>query len=197
MNLKVLKTHQGRASTDVHGLYDYLFWDVKLEHNYNLTEELLRTDIWHCYDGFENNQRYSIVLDQSPLLKEFCSEFKQVKDQLLDLAAGYECFNYRWKRDLAYYRERTHMAVTINKDVAGLTMTPHLDNNHIVTQTIINLVDNPSSTELYEFNNSTPIYQMPTEENYGVTFFNNPGAVHGIRNITRDRYTLYAAVVYE
>ena len=86
--------------------------------------------------------------------------------------------------------------VGINKDTVGFSMQPHLDNSHVVVQTIINLVDNPSATEIYEFNDTTPKYQMSTDVNKGVTFFNNPGAVHGIRNITRDRYTLYAAVTY-
>lgn len=197
MQLNILKTHYGRASTDVHGVYEYLFWDVKLTHNYTLTEELNRKDIWHDSEGFGSCQRYNLIPKKSQLLDNFCQEFEKFKDQLLDLVTQYKCFKYRWFRDIEYYRNKTSARVIINKDTEGMFMRPHVDNNHIMVQTIINLVDNTSGTELYEFNNSTPIYQMPADVNKGVAFFNNPGAVHGIRNITRDRYTLYAALVYE
>jgi hypothetical protein len=33
------------------------------------------------------------------------------------------------------------------------------------------------------------------EKNKGIAFLNNSGAVHGIQNITQDRYILYASVI--
>ena len=196
MELCINRTYEGRALTDVHTMYDWLFWDIELKHNYDLSAELVKPTIWHDNHEFKTACRYCADINQSEILLDFCNDFAKLKNQLIELAAGYECFTYRWWKDIDYYLPKMNIDVGINKDTVGFSMQPHLDNSHVVVQTIINLVDNPSATEIYEFNDTTPKYQMSTDVNKGVTFFNNPGAVHGIRNITRDRYTLYAAVTY-
>ena len=183
MHLNVSDPFHVQSSTDVHRLYDYYFWEVSINHGYDLKNELSRQEIWYCNYSFGGKERFNPDIDKSPVLKTFAEEFStQFRDIFLNLAMSNPLTKTRWFKNIEHYREKTSM---------------HLDNSHIVLQSIINLTDNQAGTELYNFDSTTPVYQTTGEINKGILFFNSPGAVHGIRNITNDRYTLYAALVYD
>lgn len=191
MVLKILNTHQGRPKNDVHSLYEWLFWDVEIVHDYDLSAELQRNDIWEHREV----KRQFANFEKSLVLKTFFDEFQCLKNQFFNLVSSEQCFKYRWYKDQDYYADRISMIGEVFKDLPCHVMRPHLDNSHVVLQTIINLVDNPSSTDIYSFDESLPIYRSSRKKNQGITFFNNPGAVHGITNETDDRYILYSALV--
>lgn len=197
MQLILNKTHRGASALDVHRLYQWLFWDVTLSHDYDLLPELQRQDIWHMTNRFgPRANRMEAVLERSPVLREFCKEFEKLRDDFFAMVKDDNFFKWRWTRDPSVYSTETNMIARIFKDLPGHAMQPHLDNNHIIMQTVINLVDNPSSTDIYSFVDSVPIYQSSKQQDRGVTFLNTPGAVHGIRNAESDRYILYSALIY-
>ena len=80
------------------------------------------------------------------------------------------------------------------KDLPGLNMDTHLDNSHIMLQSIINLTDNDVGTELFSIDSDKPIYTMTGKRNRGIMFFNSPGALHRIKNVTKERYIFYSAI---
>jgi hypothetical protein len=74
-------------------------------------------------------------------------------------------------------------------------MDIHCDNSHIVLQLIVNLTDNDAGTELFDVTSSDPYYTMTGQRNKGIIFLNGAGTLHSIRNINKDRYTLYSAIM--
>jgi hypothetical protein len=77
----------------------------------------------------------------------------------------------------------------------GFEMSPHIDNYHIMVQTIINLTENGDvGTEFYSPSKKLPYYAGSGALNTGTSFFNTHGSVHGIRNIDKPRFILYTAV---
>lgn len=200
MKLNITSNHKGRAPGDVHGLYHWLFCELELEHNYDLVSELSNDQVWAAsknFNPFNNNQRLIADRSQSGILAEFCNDFHSFKDQLINWAASdnQKLFSSRWYMDPAHYKNVCDFNIEVYKDTAGFSMPPHLDNSHIMIQAIINLTENPTGTEIYTFDSREPFYQAPTQKNKGLAFLNNSGAVHGIRNVTQDRYILYASII--
>lgn len=196
MRLLINATNRGTHQSDIHQLYQWLFWDVSILHEYELEQELQRQDIWKMITPFGQERRARAELDQSPLLKEFCQQFDRLHDTFFSMIKDDKFFQWRWTQAPTSYFARTSMVTAIFKDMPGHVMQPHLDNNHVMMQTVINLVDNPSSTDIYSFADSKPIYHSSKEQHRGVSFLNTPGAVHAIRNPDSDRYILYSALMY-
>ena len=196
MRLTINHTHRGLSPADAHQLYQWLFWDVSISHDYDLSQELAKSDIWYPINRFGTENRARAELNNSPVLQRFCREFDQLKDVFFDMIKNDKFFQWRWTQPADAYLERISMVTAIYKDMPGHVMQPHLDNSHIMMQTVINLRDNPSSTDLYSFIDQSPIYQSTRERDKGVTFLNTPGAVHGITNLEHDRYILYSALMY-
>ena len=78
----------------------------------------------------------------------------------------------------------------------GLAMDIHLDNSHVMLQAVINLSDNETGTEMYAVDSTEPTFTMTGKKNHGIMFFNGPGALHGIRNVNKDRHILYYGNMY-
>lgn len=200
MKLDITKTHKGRPATDVHGLYHWLFCELTLEHNYNIEEELLKDSVWTATDNFNpssTHQRFIANRNNSEMLTKFCNDFYSFKEQLIDWATSdnQSLFSSRWYLGAAHYKNVCAFNIEIYKDIAGFSMPPHLDNSHVMLQAIINLTENQTGTEMYASDSQSPIYQASTEKNKGMAFLNNSGAVHGIQNVTQDRYILYASII--
>jgi hypothetical protein len=122
------------------------------------------------------------------------AEFLSAADQA-DTDTGKAYFRKLWHRDLDYYVNSTKTVTVINHDAPGFAMDTHCDNNHIILQMIVNLTDNDTGTELFDITSSEPYYTMTGQRNKGIMFLNGAGTLHNIRNINKDRYTLYSAVM--
>jgi len=184
-------------------IYDTVFWEVELVDVPDCSSELQRSDVWReNIISTRNPGRYQCYDCESPLLAEILkiparhhAEFIHAAAQV-DQDLGRQYFKQSWFLGTEYYVESAHTFAVLNHDQPGFNMQIHVDNSHIMLQTVINLVDNDSGTELYDINNAEPYYTMTGEKNKGIMFFNSAGALHTIRNINKDRYTLYSAVMY-
>ena len=183
---------------DVNDLYPQVLWAVEIEDDRDLTDELIRPDIWNTAAVPQGTDRVTYNRTSNSL-NEFCNQFNFCKEQVLRTAyhANKQIFNSSWYRDYEYYLKTSRIDTVVFKDMPGFSMNPHLDNNHVMVQLVINLTDNCASTKFYPFNRQEPFYISSTKRYQGVMFLNTPGAVHNISNVDKNRYILYSAIVFD
>jgi hypothetical protein len=202
--LQIHKTAGLTCDDTAYESYDTTFWDVELIDAPDCWDELQRTDIWQaapspqgakrhsCYTGHHDSE----LLNRIGALPAMCQEqFIRAADQG-DTSTEYSHFRQYWYNNVEYYIQHCHTHGIIYHDEPGFKMNIHLDNRHIMLQLIINLADNDAGTELYDITSAEPYYTLTGEKNKGIMFLNGPGALHRIRNINKDRYILYSAVMY-
>jgi hypothetical protein len=197
------RIHKVLQPSHLNGTYDNVFWEVELVDAPDCSNELLRTDIW--IDNTTSNiscQRKQCQANcKSDMLKEILQVPGQQRAEFLGAAAQADTdtnkyyFRQLWPSDLDYYVNSTRTATVINHDAPGFSMDIHCDNSHIVLQLIVNLTDNDAGTELFDVTSSDPYYTMTGQRNKGIIFLNGAGTLHSIRNINKDRYTLYSAIM--
>ena len=184
-------------------IYDTVFWEVELVDAPDCSNELLRTDIWvdNITSAISRQRKQCLTDCKSEMLKEILQVPGQQRAEFLcaatqtDVDTGKNYFNKLWYRDLDYYVNSTKTVTVINHDALGFAMDTHCDNNHIILQMIVNLTDNNTGTELFDITSPDPYYTMTGQRNKGIMFLNGAGTLHNIRNINKDRYTLYSAVM--
>ena len=188
--------HRTDPKKDVHNCYTYGYWNVELDFSdWDLSKELAREDVWRPeFPGSEGRQ--TVNPEGSDILNNFCQTFDQNKHMLVSQAFNdfNELFGYRWFKGLDFYINNTNILTTIFKDRVGFSCPPHLDNSHIILQLIINLMDNGTGTEFYDYLSAEPFAQGSSQQGQGVAFLNMPGSIHGVRNITQTRYILYSQI---
>lgn len=117
------------------------------------------------------------------------------KNEILDIVGSSIGFQRQYFRPLSSYKEHCYQSNRIILDHPNFEMGVHLDNHSIIVQLIVNLLsDNETSTEFYLINQRDSVYQAPKLKNHGVLFVNTPGALHGIRNITKPRWIWYSSI---
>ena len=198
MKLCIGEAKVHRFTDDVNNLYPQVLWEVEIEDDRDLTNELTRPDIWDTAAVLQGTNRatYNRTSDQ---LNEFCNQFAFCKEQVLTTAyhANKQIFNSSWYKDYEFYLKTSQFGIAVFKDMPGFSMNPHLDNNHIMVQLVINLIDNCASTKFYPFNRQEPFYISSTKQYQGVMFLNTPGAVHNIADVAKNRYILYSSIVFD
>lgn len=193
---KIPRHHSGNT-------YDVLFWEVELVDVPDCWSELQRADVWRAGAMSTGpSGRYQCYDCDSPLLTELLRTPARHQEEFIRAVAQFDddnneyYFKRSWYHGGEYYVQSAHTMTVINHDKPGFKMDIHTDNSHIMLQTIINLSDNDSGTELYDIYSEEPYYTMTGEKNKGIMFFNGAGALHSIGNINKHRYTLYSAVMY-
>ena len=184
--------------------YNTVFWEVELVDMPDCWDELQRSDVWHLTPALQGAKRHSCLTNhhESDLLNQIINLPQIHQEEFIRAAVQADSeldnnyFNQSWYRDIDYYIKHAHTFGLIYHDEPGFQMGIHLDNNHVMLQLIVNLTDNDSGTEMYDIVSSEPYYQVTGEKNKGIMFLNGPGALHRIRNINKDRYVLYSAVMY-
>jgi hypothetical protein len=184
-------------------MYDNVFWEVELVDAPDCSNELLRTDIWvdNTTSAIGHQRKQCHADCKSDMLKEMLQVPSQQRAEFLGAAAqadtdtGKAYFRKLWHRDLDYYVNSTCTVTVINHDAPGFAMGTHCDNNHIILQMIVNLTDNDTGTELFDIISPDPYYTMTGQRNKGIMFLNGAGTLHTVRNINKDRYTLYSAIM--
>ena len=205
MHIQLTKRHIHRLPqpNGLNGMYDNVFWEVELIDAPDCTSELQRPDIWvdNPTSAISQQRKQCRIDCNSDLLKNILevpatqrAEFLRAAAQT-DIDTGNVYFKKLWYRDIDYYVDSAKTATVINYDAPGFAMGMHCDNNHIVLQLIVNLTDNDSGTELFDITSPKPYYTMTGQRNKGIMFLNGAGTLHTIRNINKDRYTLYSAIM--
>ena len=174
------------------GIYTTVIWQLSLNSKHLdsaiLLPELSRNDIWADFRGGRN-----IYNCGSSVLDDLCSAIHRKRSELLEYAVNINprVFRYNWMVDLDHYMQHSELSVMIHRDQPGFVMTPHKDNNSVMIQYVINLANNPSSTQFYNKDLSDTVYCSSTTEFEGVGFLNTPVSAHSIDDIDRTRYILY------
>ena len=206
MTINIIKTHyvpHGHGAFN--GTYDHLFWEVELVDSATDSEDfqqrLNRDDIWQVGIAGQGIKRLTYLPESDPVLDHLVQVPVQQQEQFIRLAKGVynEQVSTRWYRDVEYYVNSSNIRTTstIYRDQVGFAMGVHLDNSHVMLQAVINLSDNETGTEMYAVDSIEPTYTMTGRRNHGIMFFNGPGALHGIRNVNKDRHILYYGIMYE
>ena len=195
--------HKVLQPSHLNGMYDNVFWEVELVDALDYSNELLRTDIWvdNTTSAISRQRKQCHADCKSDMLKELLQVPSQQRAEFLgaanqaDTDTGKAYFRKLWHKERDYYVNSTETVTVINHDAPGFSMSIHGDNNHIILQMIVNLIDNDTGTELFDVTSSDPYYTMTGQRNKGIMFLNSAGALHSIRNINKDRYTLYSAII--
>ena len=192
--------HKVLQSNHLNGMYDSMFWEVELVDAPDCSNELLCADIWidNTTSTIDHQRKQCHANCKSDMLKEILQVPGRQRAEFLGAAQADTSNNYfknLWHKDLDYYVNSTKTATVINYDAPGFAMGTHCDNNHIMLQMIVNLTDNDTGTELFDITSPDPYYTMTGQRNKGIMFLNGAGTLHSIRNINKDRYTLYSAVM--
>lgn len=170
--------------------------DLDSEHFQN---ELLRNDIWEKWT-FPHQLRSKYIRGKSQILDDFLNmiEIDKRTEIINDTYYANEMlFKTYWMRGYDYYIKHAGVHAYIKLDQPGYFMSPHKDNAEIISQYIVNLVDNDDmSTTFYGLNTTRPpIYRGTTLRKKGVGFLNTAASVHSIENIHKPRYIFYMNVV--
>ena len=206
MTINIIKTHYvPHGPGAFNGTYDHLFWEVELVDSATDSEDfqqrLNRDDIWQVGIAGQGIKRLTYLPESDPVLDHLVQVPVQQQEQFIRLAKGVynEQVSTRWYRDVEYYVNSSNIRTTstIYRDQVGFAMGIHLDNSHVMLQAVINLSDNETGTEMYAVDSTEPTYTMTGRRNHGIMFFNGPGALHGIRNVNKDRHILYYGIMYE
>jgi len=180
---------------DVHNQYSTPVWEVEVHSdilNMPEFESALQDDNNFTTSAGHNNPLRSGFCG-SGIVADFLADSQ--KDFLLDLVTQSSTFKPRYPMPAEEYQKRTHWLATIYRDQAGFAMTPHLDNNHVMVQMVVNLLqDNNTATEFHYVNNTVPCYRAPLKKNHGVIFLNTPGSIHSITGVDKTRWILYCGL---
>lgn len=206
MTIKIIKTyHVPHGHSAFNGTYDHLFWEIELDdpatEDADFQNRLLDDNIWQVGVAGQGIKRLTYKLESDPVLDHLVAVPAQQQAEFIRLAKGEhgEHVGTRWYRDVEYYVNSIDVKTitTIYRDQEGFRMGLHLDNSHVMLQAVINLSDNETGTELYAVDSDQPVYTMTGQRNRGIMFFNGPGALHGIRNVNKDRHILYYGIMYD
>lgn len=203
MPINITKTHyvpHGHGSFN--GAYDHLFWEIELvdpaTDGVDFQQRLNRDDIWQVGIAGQGIKRLTYRPESDPVLDHLVRVPGQQQEQFVRLIKRNSLVKTRWYRDAEYYvnSPSVNTVTTIYRDQVGFAMDIHLDNSHVMLQAVINLSDNETGTEMYAVDSTEPTFTMTGKKNHGIMFFNGPGALHGIRNVNKDRHILYYGIMY-
>ena len=180
---------------DVHHQYRTPVWEVEVKSDVldvpEFDLELRNDQNFSISEGHRTNLRS--IYNGTGVVSKFLAESHQ--DFLLDLVSLTPEFRPRYYKSLGEYQHKTSWFNTVLRDQPGFAMIPHLDNNHVMVQMVVNLLqDNETATEFHYFNESKSCYRAPLKKNHGVVFLNTPGSVHSITNVTQTRWILYGGL---
>ena len=183
------------SDSDVFKQYCTPIWEIELQSDVLDTPEfessLRDNDNFTVSKGHNNPLRSGF--GGTGTVADFLADSQ--KNFLLDLVSQSPLFKPRYYMSVDEYQKRTQWLATIYRDQAGFAMRPHLDNNHVMVQMVINLLqDNDTATEFHYFDESAPCYRAPLKKNHGVIFLNTPGSIHSIANVNKTRWILYGGL---
>jgi len=185
-----------KSTADIFQSYLTPVWEIEVKSSVldspEFESELRNGNNFTISKGHHNDLRsiYNGSGVVSKFLEESCQDF------LLNLINQSPCFNNRFVRPVDEYRTKSSWFATVLKDQPEFKMSPHIDNVGVMAQMVVNLLqDNETSTEFYQFNESTPCYRAPLKKNHGVVFLNTPGAIHRITNVNKTRWILYGGLL--
>jgi hypothetical protein len=105
-------------------------------------------------------------------------------------------FQTRWPINADQFDHNFFSRTDIFKDPPNFSMGKHLDNQRVIGNAIVNLADNSSTTEFFDYKDpDTVIFSTVGTKNTGVLFLNTPASLHHIQNHNADRYIANSSIM--
>jgi hypothetical protein len=174
-------------------MYRNCIWTFDVIDDLDITEQLL-TAIYQPLDSLlPVGGRKNYVKKSSNALDTFIDTLNNlifVKTQELVFAEEIKkTFQSRWPIDKDQFDSNIFAMTHILKDPPNFSMGKHLDNQRVVGNAIVNLIDNSSTTEFFDYRDPDKvIFSTTGTKNTGVLFLNTPASLHHIKNKNVDRY---------
>lgn len=194
MEIVVHKSFTLKSPDDVYDQYSAPIWEIEIvDPELNsaeflqsmTTESNFETSAWH------NNLMRKKFSGTMPACLA-----NRATNQLLDIVLEHQLVCNRFPMGKKWYQDRCVWSPSIFLDLPGFSMTPHIDNAHVMVHVIVNLVqDNDNATDFYYFDQDDPVYRAPTKKHHGVMFVNTPGAMHALNAVLNPRCIWYAQIL--
>lgn len=181
-------------------MYRNCIWTFDVIDDIDITEPLLTTNYQPLDSLLPVGGRKNYVKTSSNVLDTFIDTLNNlifVKMQELVFAEEIkETFQSRWPIDKEQFDNNMFVMTHILKDPPNFSMGKHLDNQRVVGNAIVNLIDNSSTTEFFDYRNpDNVIFSTTGTKNTGVLFLNTPAALHHIKNKNVDRYIANSSIM--
>lgn len=185
-----------------HHAYRNCIWKFDFNHDYDLTPHLLSAD-YQKLNGMlitKTNSRQEYIFKTDNILDQFINDIDNlilpiVKDLVFEENIK-KVFQSRWPITEDQFNSNFFTRTHIFKDTPNFSMGKHLDNQRVVGNFIINIYDNSSTTEFFNYTDPTQaIFSTTGKKNTGIFFLNTPAALHHIKNYDSDRYILSSSIL--
>jgi hypothetical protein len=180
--------------------YQNCIWTFDFDPGEDISQEILSAEYQQLNSSLPLGARQNYIMESSSTLDEFIKKldnliFLKLKELIVaeDIK---KIFQPRWPISLDQIDNNFFIRTHIFKDPANFSMGKHLDNQRVVANSIINLCDNDSTTEFFDYTDpSTAIFSTTGTKNKGVLFLNTPAALHHIKNFNSTRYTANSSIM--
>jgi hypothetical protein len=180
--------------------YRNCIWTFDLETDIDFKQDLLTSEYKQLNARLPTGSRQEYIKGSNNMLDtnlEILNDlvFKKLKDLVFSKNIK-EVFLPRWPIVENEFNQDFFSVTSIYKDPPNFSMGKHLDNQRVVANAIINLVDNNSTTEFFDYTNPDKvIFLTEGARNKGVLFLNTPAALHHIKNFNSDRYIANSSIM--
>lgn len=180
--------------------YRNCIWTFDLETDIDFKQDLLTSEYKQLNARLPTGSRQEYIKGSNNMLDtnlEILNDlvFKKLKDLVFSKNIK-EVFLPRWPIVENEFNQDFFSVTSIYKDPPNFSMGKHLDNQRVVANAIINLVDNNSTTEFFDYTNPDKvIFSTEGARNKGVLFLNTPAALHHIKNFNSDRYIANSSIM--
>ena len=181
-------------------MYRNCIWTFDVVDDIDITKLLLTADYQSLDSLLPVGGRKNYVKKSADTLDTFIDSFNNLiflKIQELVFAEKIkEIFQSRWPIDSKQFDSNMFAMTHIFKDPPNFSMGKHLDNQRVVGNAIVNLVDNNSTTEFFDYKDPNKvIFSTEGTRNKGILFLNTPAALHHIKNLNSDRYIINTSIM--
>lgn len=179
--------------------YQTYAWSFDFFPTLDIMEEL-KTATFKSLDGILDIPQRQNLNTRSYNLNEFLIKFNQnVLDQVYKTVFSSEIktkFLQRWPITQDQFYDYFYASTAIFRDPENFSMSPHLDNQSVVGNVILNIDDNLSTTSIHNYlSPSKIVFTSGGTKNKGFFFLNTPGALHSITNGDKIRHIIYTSIM--
>jgi hypothetical protein len=181
-------------------MYRNCIWTFDVVNDIDITDQLLVSNYQPLDSLLPVCGRETYVKNSSNTLDTFIDTFNNLVllkiQELVFSEKTKEIFQSRWPITKEQFDSDFFVKTQIFKDPPNFSMGKHLDNQRVVGNAIVNLVDNNSTTEFFDYKDPDKvIFSTEGTCNKGILFLNTPSSLHHIKNLNSDRYIINASIM--
>jgi hypothetical protein len=186
--------------TCINKIYSNCIWTFDIITNIDVSEQLFISEYQPLNSLLPIGGRKNYIKKSSDILDTFINTLNDLvflKTQELVFSEKMKgTFQSRWPIEEEQFNHNMFAMTHIFKDPPNFSMGKHLDNQRVVGNAIVNLIDNSSTTEFFDYRDPDKvIFSTIGARNTGVLFLNTPAALHHIKNKNADRYIANSSIM--